>query len=368
MENPADQQWLREFLEPWFERGDQSPRVRVRMRVDPLEFARLCRQGTSGREASTFMMDTRVIRHPVLRDSAGRNLRLLDERHSLIFQRVGGAIDIICRAPDPGARLRLMRVIRELAMGAAQRAGGRFLHAAALTVGGRGLVIAGPREAGKTSLLTYLLSSLDAGFLSNDRLLVPPGEGSVRLQGMPTIVSIRDGTLSMLPELQRALDADAYWSRLTLEECRDGFTHPGRRSRQGRTGISPAQYCRLMGCTPQREGIAAAMLFPQQTGRPGGISLRALEPAEMRHRLPDALFGHIGPHSLSEVFTPEIDFPARAPSDRELFDRLSRNVPGFVCTLGTDAYSSPEGARHLQEKLLQASPTVAETESLAARP
>lgn len=351
-EHHDDIEWLREFLTPWFDTGFDTADVTVRVMVDAEYYSQLYSRGDGGGHVDAFMMDTKIIQYPLWR-VPGERSTFLDITRSVFFQLHSEGVDLICRDRGPESRLLIMRVVREYAMSAAQETGGRFLHASSISMSGRAMLITGPRSAGKTSLLTYLLSYLPAHFLANDRVWVDRRNGNVRLRGMPTVVSIRDGTLGLFPDLQRSLRASRFNSRLNLAECGrvDGIDIGGRRP--GKKGVSPAQFCALMECEPVRDAFAAAIVFPRQTGQPGGMVLRALDKSDTRSYLCQGLFGHIGPGSLSEVFT--LDGRsygvATASNDGELLDMLSADVPGYVCEMGTDAYADSEGAYHLQQLL-----------------
>jgi hypothetical protein len=344
--------WLHEFFSPWFDRGGGAPDVAVRVSVDPRRYDDLHARGPGHASVDAFMMDTRVIRYPVWSGPHDR-LTFLDEPCAIAFQVGIDGVDIVCRERGAASRLRVMRVVREFAMGAAQSVGGRFLHAAAVSSAGRAMIITGPRNAGKTTLLSYLLTHLELSFLSNDRLLVSLEGDRVTLRGMPTIVSIRDGTLALFPDLDRAARADLFNSRLTVEESREDQVEVRPRGRQGKKGASPAQYCTLMGCEPVRDARAACILFPRLTGRPGGLSVRPLDRAMTLRCLREGLFGNIAPERLSEAFTlasPAFRSPG-ARNDADPLECLGREAPGYICELGTDSCKSPEAARQLVQLL-----------------
>ena len=66
-----------------------------------------------------------------------------------------------------------MRVVRELVTAGALADGSRVeLHASALAHDGRIIVLAGPKEAGKTTLMARLASVGKFAIAGNDRLLV----------------------------------------------------------------------------------------------------------------------------------------------------------------------------------------------------
>jgi hypothetical protein len=301
------------------------------------------------------MMDTRIIDYPIWQETAA-GPTFFDESRGVLFQQHRGGVDLICRDGGADYRLLLMRVIREYAMGAAQQIGGRFLHASAVAADGQALIITGPRGAGKTSLLTCLLKQEGAGYLSNDRVLVNFEEAGTRLQGMPTVVSMRDGTLDLFPTLRDSLQASRFNSRLTLAGSRAASGSMNRARRPGKQGVSPAQYCALMNCRPVCKAAAAALIFPQQTGRTGGIVLRPLASAESLALLPQALFGYIGPASLSRAFTlaKNAGELSAVMGDEGLLARLASSLPAYICELGTAAYADADGVSQLMALLRMA--------------
>lgn len=190
--SPSDLQWLEEFLYPWFELSTSAPDICVEYQVDPDKFREFQTHGYPGEPVDAFMMDTQIIRYPQWIVS-GQPCLLFDEKLALFIQIEEHRIMIIAGQKDPVSRLQIMRVVRELAMGVAQARGGRFLHASALTLRDKAIIVIGRRGAGKTSMLSYLLSHLDADLLTNDRLLLRLQGNEVSFRGMPTVISIRDG-------------------------------------------------------------------------------------------------------------------------------------------------------------------------------
>jgi hypothetical protein len=339
--------WLQEFLHPWFDPSDALPDICVEWTADPARFRKLLARGKPGEMVPAFMMDTRIIHYPMW-SNAGASRVLFDEERALFMQVEDRRIAIIADRWQPGSRTQVMRVVRELAMGAAQARGGRFLHASAVSLDGKAIIMAGRRMAGKTSLLTYLLSNLDAALLTNDRLLIHPQSNNITFRGMPTIVSIRGGTLGLFPRLQERIRQNCYATRLTLEECKSADQSVFENRSQGRQGLSPAQFCAATGSRPARDARGGVLLFPRQTGSPGGISLQQMNTEETRAALLDGLFGHIGPDRLSEVFTlPESC--TRTVPDWELLDTLSTSLPAYQCRLGQDAYADKSGADQIRK-------------------
>lgn len=342
---PQDLEWLEEFLQPWFDVSPREPDVLVRYCVDAARYARLERGGAAGGDAAAFMMDTRIIEYPRWRAPDGIEL-LHDEERRLFFRRRERETEIIAPDESAGARIRVMRVIREFAMGAAQAAGGRFLHASAVVVDGRAIVMTGRRLAGKTSLLVYLLSHLRCDFLANDRLLVTEVAGGTQLVGMPTVVSVREGTMARFPGLREDVRRRRFTTRLTLRECERADHSVAQSPRGDKWGLSTAQFCRVMGRKAIRGANPGLVLVPRQSGRPGGIQLRVLDAARGRASLEEGLFGHIRPDSPSEAFT--LTAPGkRRVADGEFLDALAASSRVVECVMGEDAYANADGAQDI---------------------
>jgi hypothetical protein len=353
LERAADVQWLEEFFLPWFDRSADAPDVEVLVSRDPARYKHLLACDPAGARVKAFMMDNRAVEFPVW-NVPGEQLALHDEKHRMFFLITGKMIQLVCGDREGALRLNLMRVLRELAMGVAQLRSGRFLHASAIAVEGRALVITGPRQAGKTSLLTYLLANSPAQFLCNDRLLVKWYDGSIRLHGMPTIVSLRDGTLDLFPGMRQSIENQRFTTRATLAEACASRALPQLPPKEGRHSLSPHQYCSLLDCAPVQAATGAALLFPRQTGQAGGLELVPLHANEARIRLGECLFGHIGPDRLSEAFTLLPGALARitAPDDAALCAGLASDLPAYDCLLGNDTYDNDRGAGELLQRLL----------------
>lgn len=92
-----------------------------------------------------------------------------------------------------------LRLIREAMMRTYEDASGVIFHAAAADVNGDGVMVCGPRTAGKTTTLACLLRRPDAALLSNDRVIVH----NDRLVAVPLPVPTGHGTAQAFPQLGR---------------------------------------------------------------------------------------------------------------------------------------------------------------------
>jgi len=352
VESEEDMRWLEEFLVPWFDTSGQLPDISVRVIRDAPYFDRLRESGFGPDSVRTFMMDAGSIDFPACIGPAGC-ITLYDEKHRLFILIADSRVELVLRDQNASIRLRVMRVLRELAMGVAQLTGGRFLHASAFVLDGHAAIVTGPRRSGKTSLLSYVLANSSAGFLCNDRLLIRRKGETIRLRGMPTIVSMREGTIDLFPGMRQSIMDRGYASRLTLGECREAgrlISFPGK---PGRHGLSPRQFCSLLDCPPVKEATGRVLLFPRQTGVAGGLRLRRLQAAEARSRLQSCFFGSIGPQNLSDVFTllPRGLSRQEAPGDAAVCAGLADSLAAYDCELGNQAYEDDRGAQLLLDLL-----------------
>ena len=349
--------WLTEFLVPWFDQSVDPADVEVSIRHDQALFSELLALPPTRDRINAFMLDTSLIDFPRW-FMAGKQLVCYDESFQVFYLVTNNRIDLICGDHTDNIRVSIMRVVREVAMGVAQLLGGRFLHASAFALDNRAVIITGPREAGKTSLLSYVLSNSKATFLANDRLLVNRHGPSIQCRGMPTIVSIRAGTMDLFPQMRKSIEKQRFTARVSMKEARQSKAVTPLPTRDGRWGLSSRQFCSVLGCEPQQEARGSILLFPRRTGRAGGIVLRQMEIPETRVHLQHSLFGNIGPDSLSDAFTiMPPDLQKQAITDDEcLFTSLENSLTVFDCELGNDAYEGSQGVDQLLQILEDSDP------------
>jgi hypothetical protein len=344
--------WLAEFLAPHFRtQAVRAPHAcRILLVENRGRYGEAQAAGPGDGALDAFALDSRVVSLPRWRGAA---MRLFDVDMEVFYEIAGPplAITILSAPGNWKARTALMRVVRELATNREQCAGGVLLHASAFTVGGRGVIVGGPKQAGKTTFLVHALRGASVEYVSNDRVLVLSG-APPRARGVPAIVALRRDMLDLFPALAERLAATAYYQRLTLEEAAEDPV-PAAGQRVGLPRLSPVQLCRLLGVRARAECEIAAMVFPRITGRPGATSLRRLSAEEAGRHLEDALFG-IGPGRWSSTVFALAGGPP--PPDRATLaarcEVLVDSVPGFECRLGLDAYRSAPAADDLVAALL----------------
>src|SRR5262249_53240785 len=149
------------------------------------------------------------------------------------------------------------------------------------------VAVAGPKRAGKTTLLLHVLRDPRARYVSNDRVLVSLDAAPPDARGVPTLVSLRRTTLDLFPELARRQAARRYHYARALDERAPG---PAQ-AKPDREVVTPAQLCRLTDTSPVGHGPLAAVVFPRLTGEPGGLALTRLSDREAASALTGALLG-----------------------------------------------------------------------------
>jgi hypothetical protein len=356
-DDPAHLAWLAEFLSPHFEIGRDGPAdCLVELSVDPSRYDSMRRRGPVDGDdrRDCFALDSTIITLPVW-NSPDPGTTVFDEQFGAFYTAAfDGSRSITLLAGRPGFAMRipLMRIVRELAMNHATRRGGVFLHASAFVKDGRGAIVAGPKASGKTTLLLHAIQRGGAGCVANDRVLVSFASQPPQLQGMPSIVTIREGTLGWFPGVRQRLVESRYGSRLTLAEARSPDMPPAKPWMDGRFGVSPAQFQQLAGATPVASARATAILFPRITGTAGAITVTEMPRAAALERLRASLLGATTWKKSQELFEPK---DHRVPAEEALMGRCERllsEVRTFQCDLGLDTYTDPRSAADLFERVL----------------
>jgi hypothetical protein len=350
---PQDLAWLEEFLVPPFELVDGATGdCAVSCEVDAERHAALLSAGMKPDRATLacFALEQRPVHLPVWTSLVGER-RVYDAELNVFYSRPAGAPQVQLLTPpgNPAARIALMRAVREFATNHAWRSAGLVVHAAAFARGDDGFLLAGPKGAGKTSLLTHILRHPDARFLAADRVHLALDDSPV-IRGVPTLVSVRAETLAMFPELRDRLAARAYQHELRLGEAPAVPVADGRWAGGGRS-LSPAQFCDLLGVTRAAEARLGAVLFPRVTRARGRIELEPLSAEQGAAKLVHTLFPRRLSAQAPGLFDLDIDHPASDASLGQQCRAVASQVPCFECRLGLDAYADPAGIDLLLEPL-----------------
>jgi len=206
-------------------------------------------------------------------------------------------VEIISPAGRLSHRLALLRVLRELTIAHCLRGGATILHAAAFEWHGHGYAIAGPKRAGKTTLLLHLLDGTGARFCANDRAAAMT-TAQVRVRGLPTIVKVRASSLECLPALRRRFEASPYHHRWLMAEAEQRQIPLLKRTSYD---LTPAQLARLLAVERAGEVPLTAVVFPRLTGG-RGVAVRELPGSETASRLRSSLFRAYDTTVVGEFF------------------------------------------------------------------
>ncbi len=352
--------WLAEFLGPAFApthgaapaHGAGSPSgASIHLAVDPALHEEIAARAPAEPigEIDLFTRDGEFHRSPCWIDAMhGRVIR--DRRAPVLLLPSGDAPAghrIVASRMDRWVRLFLMRVPRELATVACLRAGDLPLHASSIAVGGVTLAFAGPRRSGKTSLLLHLLGATGVQFVSNDRLMVEPRAGAAPMaRGMPTIVTLREGTLDHAPAIRDRLRGRNYHSLRSLEECAGPAPSdaPVDAPADRPTRLSAAQLCAGAEVRACAGGPLGAIVFPRVDPEADGVELRRLPLAESAARLRASLLLASLPERTAAAFD---DGAPPHRRDSAALDALAADIaartPCHEARLGRGAYQeSPQ--------------------------
>jgi hypothetical protein len=343
-DSEGDLIWLQEFLGPVYRSvaagGVGAPR-RIGLHSDPLWSRR--RQSMAEQEASgalgsvlAHVLDASDLRLPCVRE-ADDTLLVWDARFECCYQQCPDAGTTLLHAAGPERsrrpRLAWMRAVRELALHHELRRGSLALHASGLVRQGRALLFAGPRRAGKTTLLSACLDLVPGlELLANDRVMVHPQDGGWRCRGMASVVSVRPGDETLLPGLRQRLHRNALGPEAGPQESR-----AREFSAHERLYLSPSQYSNSFGVPMVAEGRLAAIVLPRIDPAVAGLRWQPLRAsAEV---LAGVLFAAGHPGSRSELFDcPDSGpFPGEATRQRRL-QALAGTVACYELVVGVDAY------------------------------
>lgn len=344
----AAARWLEEFLVPWLDPTDAGPWDHcVRLTVSDSAYTTLEREAARRvlEPVAGFALDQEAL---VLRGwRASGAWHLFDAERECFYRLRKGEVDIVTRPGNRSARLALMRTVRELATTRARlRRGCLDLHAAAFEVGGRAVLVVGPKEAGKTTLLIHALTSLGAGLVANDRVLVEIGEGGTTARGIPTAVRIRPGTLAGHPEL-RAGDRPGE---------RPLLYHRGERGEvlpavSDTLTLSPSQVARRLGVPSVARAPLGTVVGVEVDPRCASWSLEVLDTAAGDALLRAGLYGGDGDARGDTIFEQQLG-RVRPAAMATATRNVTTALPVLRCRLGGDAYRARVGGRTLLEALV----------------
>jgi hypothetical protein len=346
--DPADREWLDEFFTPAFERWSGAAAdfaVRLSTTPDAARAVASARPQAPPAPADAFALDREIVALPSWRIPGGTVLD--DPKFGAFYVLRGASVEVIAHLGSTRFRGGMMRVVREIATDRALASADRLqIHAAGLVLDGRAVVIAGPKEAGKTTLLTYIAASKAVRVLTNDRAILERTATGFRVHPMPAVVSVRPGTVRLFPEVFHvpAIPATASGAHLTLAETDAALAAHGCAGPDARLKLSPAQLARCLGRSLSGGAPLAAILCPEHDADPDGLAVVPLSRAEAQRRLDSARFGAHRVKTQPTVFEELTGARRPAGADDVLLDAVASGVACFGVRIGERRYADASAA------------------------
>lgn len=277
--------WLADTVAPWFTLdGPANEPPQVWFRSCASRFAELeARRGTASlADVPCFELDRSVATYPGWTEPDGTTIAH-DALFGCFFVLHPRQIEVVGMPENRLARMGLFRVIRELAILRSDLRPRLDLHAAGLVWADRAVLLVGEKNSGKTTLLAHALASGDAALLANDRVVI----AGDRAFGVPTVVSVREGTRRFFPRLTDGLPDRPYLR--TADEIADAPPHRPRADEL--FVLTPGQLASQLGATATASARLGAIVFPEVRPDREGWSIEQLSPAEGAARLEACGYG-----------------------------------------------------------------------------
>jgi hypothetical protein len=294
-----------------------------------------------------FALDQQVLSLRGRRHDGGTEV-MCSRVTSSALVRAGEIAVSLWRAP-PAGRFLALRVIRELLTTQAVAGGARVeLHAAAIERDDRVVLLAGPKQAGKTTLLLHLVANSGAALVANDRALLSEDRGWSVL-GMPTIASVRPDTIALLPHLFGHIPACADLGHLTCGELAGAREVHGPMPRPSPITLSPAQLAAAAG-VPMSAGGRLVTIAVLSRSAEGGWRAQPLEGAAAVDALAAVVYGA---RSLGAptIFAEHLGLRRPDRVDAVL-RRLAADIRVVDLEVGADVVRRPDSAPELVDVLL----------------
>ena len=335
-EAPGYAEWLDEVLIPSFTRVAFDPdAVTVIVGDKPDESGSSLPHAFPLGTRPCFVFEHEVISHDAWR--VGDHIEVVDGKYEVRYIVGPTHVRVEVGNRGTGARAAVLRVIRELALAQSLANGERvMLHASGLEREGKVVLFTGPKEAGKTTLVTRLASATGAGLLANDCALLSPSEPRSRnwdVHAVPFPVSVRADTVRRFPELFRDVPAIKRPSRPTLAEADVARTEHGTVTEPARLRLSTPQFARALRVPLSAGGQLASLAFVTVDPDITGFRLVPLPPSDAPKFVRVAVYGPaerttITPSSSSSSECGDSRLPTRAGRGPGRRGRQLRCAPG----------------------------------------
>lgn len=322
-----------EYFDPWFRPTRRVPEWTVSVGSSASSYASMLDQMPADPcPRPSFAHDQQVLSLPAW--GSGGAINVYDAERSCFLRLRRGHVELIGHPETRRWRFTLLWTVQSIAATRWRRTH-VDLHAAAVECAGRALAVAGPKNAGKTTLSFYLMRAGGWPSIANDRTFLGGDATPFIAAGMPTAVKIRPLTLARFPELQRGLPPVArpyLYSAAELagtggeEESADGVDF----------ALTPNQIALRLGAATRAQAPLGAIVFPEVCEDEAKWTIDAIEPAEATTRIRRNLYGAAAGERPPTVFEELGDGQHDAPPS--LVDALATAIPCYRLRLGRAAY------------------------------
>jgi hypothetical protein len=236
--------WTRQSLPPFMPHTTDDPQVALTAAFTPVAAAPLVR---TGRHCDLFLGRRGVTWR------SGDLTHVIDVDTGDRYEMTANTVSVWYRTADAWSLRDPARIVREILVDRACRAGAVRLHAAAAAVDGRALVIIGAAGAGKSTTVAQLLAQ-GAAFMANDRVVVSPlaGTDELHAHGVPLAVRWSDAQLALFPDGPRYLAQYDSCSVLRRSDQRAGYR---------KVELTPREVTELAGSAPVAHAPVAAVVI-----------------------------------------------------------------------------------------------------------
>jgi len=342
--DPAVLAFAVEYFDPWFPPTQRPPEWTVRVTSDATHYRELQRrQPSDARPRPCFAHDQQVLSLDAW--SADGVVNVCDPSRSCFLRICPRHVDLIGDPSTQRWRFTLLWIVQEIAATRFRKT--RIdLHAASVEHGGRAMLIAGPKNAGKTTLSLHLVRSAGCQFVANDRSFVGAAAPGHVVEGMPTAVKIRPPTLASFPELLHRLPPVARPYLYSLAEL-EGARPSDEEAEGVDFALTPIQIAVRLAAGTRAAAPLGAIVFPRVVDDEPSWELEPLPPFEVAAGLSANLYGAAIGERPTTIFEENGDGRASAPPG--LIEAIAAGTRGFSLRLGRAAYAGGT----LNERLIE---------------
>ncbi|MFD6792551.1 MULTISPECIES: hypothetical protein [Prauserella salsuginis group] len=239
-----------------------------------------------------------------------REILLPEHAADHVIIRTPGIVAVAAERARVAATIGI-RVVRQLVMRGGEVRGGRCVHAAAVDLDGRGVLIAGHPGSGKTTVLTHLIEDHGARPVSNDRTaLIPTDTGRWHAIGVPLAARFTPEGIGGSPTLKAALNR--------FEPSR------GRHLVDGKIELTPWELATLFNRTSELETEVAQLVILTRSAQ---VSAGERDGDFVRHHLDFGTKDFFADDWLNLRSHLSGALPEPQSGARDLWERLAETVP-----------------------------------------